>query len=187
MESMLEFWKSLNQVQKVTILGVASLLAVDIYLGTPLGAAPKKKAPEYTVGQDIDVAVTLVTTDSRTLACASQEVVKGKRCEFDGKKEPWAKSADVKLAPLDTLAPYKTTDDQLFLIPGLFADPALKHRLEIDPPTSNGEHARFVANCKLHIEGKIGHMQTRWHLNGEWGTANDGWVGTVSNCLLSDA
>ena len=49
------------------------------------------------------------------------------------------------------VAPYKTTDDVMFLVPGLFSDPALQKRLEIDPPKFELEHMRFVAHCKMRL------------------------------------
>ncbi len=162
------------------------MLAID-YGGNWYTARRPHKSVDYQVGQDIEVSITLVTTDSKTLSCASQEVVANRHCEFDGKKQRWTYPPDQRPGPQEVLAPYKTTDDQLFLIPGLFTEPTLKRRLEVDPPTTNGEHARFVANCKLHIEGKVSRMFTRWHTNGDWGEANNGWVGTVSGCTLSDA
>jgi hypothetical protein len=184
--SIVEFYKTLSVVQRVVVAIVLVLIAWDFYVFSPLAAGPKRSAAAYEIGQEIDVSITLVTTDARALACGSPEVVADHHCEFETSKQKWSKTQG-KPQPMEILAPYKTTDDRLFLVPDLWREPALAQRLSIDPPNFNQEHARFVANCKLKIEGKIDKIETRWQYNGKWGEATDAWVGTISACLLSDA
>jgi hypothetical protein len=138
-------------------------------------------------GQDVDVAITLVSTDAKTLFCAHPEEIKGRHCEFATRTERWSKPSTTGRPPAaDQLAPYKTTDDILLLVPGLFLDPALRDRLAIDPPNLNQEHIRFVANCKMHVDGKMDEIDVRWSTNGPWLTQKDAWYGPVSGCWLSD-
>src|SRR5437868_10141507 len=81
--------------------------------------APQQRA--LAEGQDVDVAITLVSTDAKALACASAEEVKGRHCEYQSRSERWSKPSTTGRSPTaDTLAPYKTTDDILLLVPALF-------------------------------------------------------------------
>jgi hypothetical protein len=147
--------------------------------------APAQRA--LAEGQDIDVAITLVSTDAKALACASSEEINGRHCEWSSKSDKWNKPSSTGRPPsADTLAPYKTTDDILLLVPGLFSDPALVQRLAIDPPTFGQEHIRFVANCKLHVDAKMKELDVRWATQGPWYPQRDVPIGTISGCWLSD-
>jgi hypothetical protein len=149
--------------------------------------APAQARPAYTEGQELDVAITLVSTDAKALACSTAEEVKGRHCEFASHSERWNKpSTTDRPAAADTLAPYKTTDDALLLVSALFSDPALVDRLAIDPPTFGQEHIRFVANCKLRVEGRVKDVDVRWQPQGQWYTNHDVPVGSVTGCWLSD-
>jgi hypothetical protein len=146
--------------------------------------APQRVLAE---GQDVDVAITLVSTDAKALACASSEEIKGRHCEYGSRSERWNKPSTTGRAPAaDTLAPYKTTDDILLLIPALFSEPALVERLAIDPPTFGTEHIRFVANCKMRVDAKMKEVDVRWATQGQWYPNRDVPVGIVSGCWLSD-
>lgn len=138
---------------------------------------------KWAAGQDVTVSLTLVSTDARALACASTEAVEGARCEFDtpGVRGPHQEGD----APRRTLAPYKTTDDVLLLVPALFSEPELARHLEADPPDSGREHARFLANCRLHLTGRVTKLSTRWEPRGEFFPQPGAWVGTVSGCKIS--
>ena len=175
----------LTPLQKTAIGAVVALIAFDWYALSPLGSPPEKPQAQYEVGQDIDVAITLVTTDAKALACACPTAVEGKHCEFEAPKAKWKSSERPSQA--DILAPYKTTDDKLFLVPALWSEPALAQRLSIDPPTFGPEHARFVANCKMRLIGKVDKVDARWQLNGTFNAMGEAWVGTISACQLSDA
>jgi hypothetical protein len=148
------------------------------------GAPPQRGLTE---GQDVDVAITLVSTDAKALACASSDEINGRHCEYSSRTERWSKpSATGRSATADTLAPYKTTDDILLLVPALFSESALQQRLAIDPPTFGQEHIRFVANCKMHVDSKMKEVDVRWAPQGQWYPNKDVPIGTVSGCWLSD-
>jgi hypothetical protein len=147
--------------------------------------APQQRA--LAEGQDLDVAITLVSTDAKALACASTDEIKGRHCEFASRSDRWTKPSTTGRAPAaDTLAPYKTTDDILLLVPALFSEPALVERLAINPPTFGQEHIRFVANCKMHVESKMKEVDVRWATQGQWYPQRDVPIGVVSGCWLSD-
>ena len=174
------------EIQKYVTWGVAGLFVFALYSEV----AFKRQAPAprtFNVGQDVDVAITLVSTDAKALACAHPEELNGRHCEYASRTEKWNKPSTTGRPPAaDTLAPYKTTDDILLLLPALFSEPALRDRLAIDPPNFNMEHIRFVANCKLHIDGKLNEVDVRWAPNGQWQTQNNAFYGPVTGCWLSD-
>lgn len=170
---------------------VLGLLGANLVIAFgPSASKPKKRAatPSYSVGQSIDVAITLVSTDSKALACASSEEIDGRHCELESSSpvKAWSKSLSKELPPEErVLAPYKTTDDVMFLIPGLFSEPALVERLKVDPPVFGIEHARFTANCKMRIVGKMSALTVRWAPTGPYYPASNVFVGTVSGCTIS--
>lgn len=162
-----------------------------VLLGSPTAPPPKKKpsGPTYSIGQEIDVAITLVSTDAKALACASRDAVDGRHCELESSRpeKAWSKPVGQELPrEQQILAPYKTTDDVMFLIPGLFSQPALVERLEIDPPVFGIEHNRFNAHCKLKILGKMPKLDVRWAPEGPWYPATNVFVGTASGCTVSE-
>jgi hypothetical protein len=173
------------EIQKYVTWAVAGLFGFALY--SEVGyRRPAAQARTFNEGQDVDVAITLVTSDARNLACSHPDELKGKHCEYASKTERWSKPPEPgRNALLDQLAPYKTTDDILLLIPALFSEQALRERLAIDPPNAP-EHIRFVANCKMHIEGKLNEIIVRWAPNGEWQTQRDAYYGPVKGCWLSD-
>lgn len=176
---------------KILLAIVLGLLGANlIVLLSPSSPAAKKKPrpPSYSIGQEIDAAITLVSTDSKALACASTEEIDGRHCELEAPNpaKPWDKPLAKELPPRErVLAPYKTTSDVMFLIPGLFSQPALVERLEIDPPVFGIEHTRFNAHCKLRIVGKMSKLDVRWAPNGPWYPATNVFVATASGCTLS--
>jgi hypothetical protein len=177
---------NINSIRTVVISVVGALFVFALYSQTAYERpGPAKRT--FSENSDVDINITLVSPDARNLACAGPEDIKGYHCEFQGKTERWTKPSTTGRGQLlDTLAPYKTTDDYLFLIPALFSQDALRERLVIDPPTGSAEHIRFVANCRMHIEGKLKEVDVRWATNGAWQPQRDVWVGSVTGCWLSD-
>lgn len=167
------------------------LLGANFLVLVRPGSPPKKKAqpaPTYSVGQELDVAITLVSTDVVAISCASQEEVDGRHCAFEATQPEtkWSKPVTTELPPEEgILVPYKTTDDVMFLVPGLFQQPALVERLKTDPPVFGVEHERFNVSCRMKVVGKVGKLDVRWAPNGKWHPATNVPVGTVSNCKIT--
>jgi len=178
-----------NKVQKIVIGGVVALLLFALYANWEYPNGPRRVAPQrtFSLGQDIDVSITLVSTDAKALACWSDKEVGGRHCEYESASQRWSKpSSTGRPMAQDILAPYKTTDDILFLVPALWLEPALAKRLTIDPPDFSREHIRFVANCKMHIEGEMQGFEVRWAPQGQWQRQDKAFIGTVSGCTLSE-
>lgn len=179
------------ETRKILLAIVIGLLGADLIymLGAPAeqGRPKPPPTPTYKIGQELETDITLVSTDARALACASDEEIDGRHCEFESSAPPkrWGKPLSKELPPNQAvLAPYKTTDEVMFLVPGLFSEPALVERLKVDPPSFGQEHIRFTAHCKMKIVGKMAKFDTRWQPNGQWYPASNVYVGTVSGCSV---
>ncbi len=96
------------------------------------------------------------------------------RCEFRAPGTPWPDA----FAPVDKLAPYFTLDRKLYVIPGLFEQPAIAKRYADDEQRhlAREQRARFVATCRLKLVDHLKDFQTRWLKGGEWNHQDDAWV-----------
>jgi hypothetical protein len=164
-------------------LGKSVLLFFVIVIGLGAGFAilgreptAEQAKPKWTVGQTVDVEVTLVRSDRQDLACAAADEVGGKHCAFEAANKAWSKGGD----PNDdkvTLKPYTTTDRMQFVAAGLWSDPGLSP--DKLPAT------RFSAKCKLKVEGTMKNVGVRWEQTGQW-YPQDGWfAGSISSCSLN--
>ena len=150
---------------------------------------PERPKPVLSVGAAIDAPLTLVAADKTDLACYLGKEVAGFRCAFKGPQEPWP-----DLDPTNDehrkkmLAPYKTVDDTLFLIPGLFEDPAIDERYRDEAPRkkTRDKQERFTAQCKLTMVEEVSGAHVRWAPSGLWQGPHKVWIGTVSECRASE-
>lgn len=182
--------KALPLTQEQWAIGVAGLALAIFLVATTLepGLLVKKtKGTGLAVGRSIDVSISLVSSDVADLACASDTEVAGAKCQFDAygavrtpDERPAARS--------DLFAPYMTTDNVLFLVRGMFAEPAVAKRLVDEPPGSvpRGEQVRFVATCKLRLEGRVTELGVRWEKGAAFGPREPAWAGRVSECTVSN-
>jgi len=124
--------------------------------------------------------ITLVTTDRDDLACASDKAVGRYRCEFKAPGTPWPDAP----APADRLAGYFTVDRKLYVIPGLFEQPALAKRYadEEQRHLPHDQRPRFVATCQLKLVDHLKDFQTRWLKAGEFNHQDEAWVAVPSAC-----
>ena len=82
------------------------------------------------VGLVVDAPITLITSDRENLSCALYDVVGRLRCRFRAPGRPWPDS----VPPTDLLAPYVTLDHHMYLVPGLFEQPAILARYAPESP-----------------------------------------------------
>ena len=83
------------------------------------------------------------------------------------------------------LKPYYTADRHLYLIPGLFLQPAVQERFKKEPPDKPRDLLkRFTAKCNLKIAGKVGGVRVRWLATGTWGNPEEVEVATVIDCKV---
>ncbi len=77
------------EIQKYVTWGVAGLFAFAVY--SELAYKRPASAPRaFSEGQDVDVAITLVTSDARNLACSHGEEVNGRHCEYASHTDRWS-------------------------------------------------------------------------------------------------
>jgi hypothetical protein len=126
----------------------------------------------WTVGSKATIAVTLITADYNKLFCAHDKEFAGFHCGFKSENEPWPRDLT---KPLDdnkatVVQPYRTwLDNQLVLIAGLWAQPAVATRLHREPAGGVEEDklARFVVECQVTFVGKMDGVKLRWG-PGQW-------------------
>jgi hypothetical protein len=130
----------------------------------------------------IPASITLVTTDRDDLACASEQRFGRYRCEFRAPGVVWPDPP----APADRLVGYYTVEQQLYVIPGLFEQPALAARYSSDEShkVPRDQRQRFAAACQLNVTGHMRNFQTRWLKTGDWGHQDEAPVATASDCRI---
>lgn len=182
-----------SSIPKSTHIGVGVIaIALCSYIWWVTGdpaVLPKKNQPELSQGTVIDAPITLVSADKRDLACASDLEFEGYHCAFKTSQEPWP-DWDLSNAEIrkKTLSPYMTVDNIMFLIPGLFEDPAINERYQDDAPHSQSRDNldRFTAQCKLKAVHQLEGVMVRWLPTGKWQGPHKVWIGEASNCQVSD-
>ena len=140
-----------------TLVVVATVVAVALVVWIWRGHGSKSGS--------IDASINLVTSDRDDLACASAQTFGRYRCEFRAPGVPWPNLP----SPADRLAGYYTVDQQLYVIPGLFEQPALATRYAAEEPRklARDQRPRFAAACQLKVIGHMHDFQTRWVKTGD--------------------
>jgi len=181
------------------LIAAAIILVLTLVPRSNLGALFEPKDPTipkpntWKVGAKATVAVTLVTADFNKLACASESVFEGYRCAFKSETESFPREPG---APLDDnkatiIQPYRTwLDNQLVLIAGLWAQPALALRLHREPPQGIDEEklARFVVECQVTFVGVLaGGSKLQWN-RGQWVVPDmNAMVARPDSCKITEA
>jgi hypothetical protein len=153
---------------------------------------PPEPVPENTQawrqGSKVRIGVTLITADYDRLACAHEQEVGEAHCAYKSDSEPWPSEPG---APLDDnkaniIQPYRTfPNNQLILVQGLWAEPALATRLHEEPSTlPEKKQSRFVVECDATFIGQLQNPKLRWQLNQTWNTERSAMVAKASNCQL---
>lgn len=136
-------------------------------------------------GSVVTARITLVSSDREDLSCASGKAFGRLRCEFQASGDPWPEPP----APRDTLAPYLTVSRGMYLIPALFAQPALAARYaqESGKTMPRDELPRFVARCELRLLERLEAVdgpRVRWTRDGTWGEGANAWVAEPISCRI---
>jgi hypothetical protein len=132
----------------------------------------------------VPAAITLITSDREDLACGMDRSVGAWRCGFSASGE----ARNPPAAGEDVLAPYLTVSRAMFLVPGLFDQPALAARYRAEPPAgvARSNLRRFVASCRLRLRERVRTVSVRWERTAEWQPASDAWVADVVGCRVDD-
>ncbi len=171
------------------VLFVGTALYIWWATGNP-SRPPPRPVPSMYEGAMVDAPITLVTSDKFDLSCALGTEVEGFQCEYaspETLRGAAGKDMDAQ-ARKKLLAPYKTIDDVLYLIPGLFEEPAVEERYQDEPPTRKPKEKlqRFTAQCKLKLVKQVEGVRMRWHTNETWKGPQRAWIGVPSSCQVSE-
>jgi hypothetical protein len=157
---------------------------------------PPEPVPENTQawhqGGKVRIGVTLITADYDRLMCASEQKVGEGHCANKSESQPWPREPGdpVDDNKANVIQPYRTfPNNQLILIQGLWAEPALATRLHDEPSTlPEKKQSRFVVECDATFTGQMQNPKLRWQATQSWNTERSAWVAKVSNCsLIEDA
>ena len=151
---------------------IAALVGGGVYLLRRQGGSHGK----WSVGDTVDVELTVLAADAKNLACASAEEIAGRHCAFEAQSKPWSKGGDAA-DDKKVLKPYTTTDRVQLTAAGLWSDPAL----------TGGKlpATRFSVKCKYKVEGNLPKPSVRWQATGTWNESPRDWyAGVLSGCSL---
>jgi hypothetical protein len=123
--------------------------------------------------------ITLVTSDRTDVDCVSLKGVRGYYCGYSNEIATWQGDEQNKLKP------YYTTDRHLYLVPGLFLEPAIRVRYQSELPNKPREQLkRFTAHCQIKVIDKLPGVRVHWIANSAWSDPQEVEVGLVSNCKI---
>lgn len=176
----------------VIVIGcVLGMVAIPM---SPLSFLISKKSPksaerqEWAVGKELTIHLTVVTADYDKLACANPGEFSGAHCLFKSEKEPFPPRAEASLDDnkKHILQPYRTTDSQLVLMAGLWAQPEVATRLHDEPARGVAEKklARFVVSCDVKFEAQVNDALVRWAPREAWSNQGVAFVASPKSCTI---
>jgi hypothetical protein len=147
-----------------------------------------------------EVGITLISSDFDKLACAYDKPLDGVHCQFRTESEIWPVEPN---APLDDnkrhiVQPFSLVpDNQLILLAGLWAQPAVAFRIHQEPGTAVAQkkQARFIAKCHIRPIERVQNASIRWNVGSAWGKAAVvvadkpealPWVAVAENCTVAE-
>ncbi len=176
------------------VIAVAFALAMSVIPVSGLGKYITKTAPEtaarasWKVGQTANIHLTVVTADFKELGCAMGKTQGENHCEFKNEREQFPVAAG---EPVDdnkehVLQPYRTTDQNLILTAGLWAQPEVAMRLHTEPPlgTSKKTLARFVVACDVKFLEEWEDTLVRWKQRERWSNQGTAMVTELQRCEI---
>jgi hypothetical protein len=159
---------SRSKVFLVVVIGAAVILGGILVL--------QRSSP---AGHARSADITLVTSDRTGVECVSSNEIKGMHCGYASESKPWPSDEKTMLRP------YLTLDRHLYLVPGLFLEPAILNRFQSELPDKPGQQLkRFTAHCTITVIGKVAGVRTRFFANTDWSNPEEVEVGTLSDCKI---
>ncbi len=180
------------------LTAAALVLGLTVLPMSNLGSLFEPKDPTipkpntWTVGASATIAITLITADYNKLFCAHDKEFAGFHCGYKSENEVWPRDPS---KPLDdnkasVIQPYRTwLENQLVLVAGLWAQPAVATRLHREPAGGVEEDklARFVVECKVTFVGKMDGVKLRWG-PGQWTNPDmNPMLAKPESCKIVDA
>ena len=167
-----------SQLKLWIAIGVGVVIAVLLVL-KPGSGGPGGSQGLPAVGSTTTGDLTLVTADRNELECAAANGFQNYHCGFADEKQ--ARQVEER----QKLRPFMTVDRQLYLIPGLFLEPAISQRYNSEPPNKpRPELKRFTAKCTIKVVGELDGVKLRWAPEGTWEPAKKFPIANVSDCKI---
>lgn len=155
-------------------LGVGAV----VIIGAALAIQHTPRTPEGP-GDVVAAEITLITSDRTDVECAAANGIGEYRCGYSDENTP------AKGEEKNTLRPYYTVDRHLYLVPGLFLNPAVQERFKSELPDKPRDLLkRFSARCNLKLLGKVAGVRVRWIANSPWNPADEVDAATVVDCKV---
>jgi hypothetical protein len=157
------------------VVGVVAAAALSFAIVR--GSKPKGDA-SLVAGTTQQGDLTLVTADRDELECSAATGFQQYQCGFVDDKQ--ARQVDER----QKLRPFMTVNRTLYLIPGLFLEPAISGRYNQEPKAPRDQLKRFTAKCSIKILGELDAVKLRWSPTGTWEPPKKFPVATVSGCKI---
>lgn len=125
-------------------------------------------------GQATTYAITVVPTDARALECASNAVMRDRRCGFNAQLQP--------LPERRPLRPFVTVGRELLLLSGVFESNSVAAWLE--EARKNGDETRVTLQCYARILGIMPRVSVRWVANGDFQPEGSVMSADVEDCVV---
>lgn len=169
--------------------GMLIVFFFDGSIKTPEPAPTDMSA--WRVGGRSKVRLTVITMDYERLLCASPTHFGQEHCEYKAENQPFPREPG---EPLDdskqhVIQPYRTyPDNQLILVSGVWAHPAIATRVHIEPWAGIPEQRqqRFVAECEVEFLGQLENVKLRWKPDQNWNNEPKAWAAKSLSCRIGD-
>jgi hypothetical protein len=125
-------------------------------------------------GQSTSYAITIVPSDARSLACASDTVIGGQRCGFDGKSRPFGGERPLR--------PFVTTGRELLLLSGVFESSSVAAWLAA--ASKGGDESRVTLLCYARILGTLPVVGVRWAPDGSFQPELGVMSADIEDCVV---
>jgi hypothetical protein len=143
-----------------------------ILLGSLLFAFGRGSLPKP--GQSTTYTITVVPSDARNLACASDTTLSGRRCGFDEKAHA--------VAGERPLQPYVTVGREVVLLSGVFESGSVAAWRAAAQRT--GDDTRVTLNCYARILGAMPEVSVRWAVDGAFRPEHGLMSADIEDCVV---
>jgi hypothetical protein len=132
------------------------MIALTFAIAVPLFAA-RGGTPH--LGGVIPLSITATPEDKGLLECSLPRPIGPHRCAYRTAEARWESAP----SPHDLVQPFVSTDGIVYLISGLFDDPAVRPHLGPRYAT-----IRFTANCRVRVLDHVSDVGFRFHPTDRW-------------------
>lgn len=149
------------------LLALGAIIVAALLFTFARGSVPKE-------GQSTTYTITVVPLDARSLACASNVAMSGRRCSFDAQSQP--------LGVERPMRPFVTTGRELLLLSGVFESGSVAAWL--DGAHKSGDDARVTLDCYARILGTLPEVLVRWAPDGPFLPEQNVMAADVDDCVV---